>query len=468
MIEFIFVGLFVAIVIGALFKVAPDYLFPKLGWQTISRFMWAGTLFATLIFVLVFSIGSWQLGKNNKLTFNEYWNGYEVGNYMEVTVCTRDGRCYHEYNCDPYLVAHTSTDAKGNTTTTFTTEYHSCPYTDEEWSFVVQTTLGNYTVGDHWFPTNPDSRRFRWDVPVTADVPSGIPKFYQEVNDRISTGKPGPVTKRMQYDNYILASDESILKTYSDKIEGFKQAGLLPDIYKTVHTFYLAEKTYFVGYDSNDKTEWQNLVNKLNAGLGTELQGDLHLVITQNAAIDADKDAYLTSLKAYWTNPAIYEDDTLSKNSILVVIGTDGNVVTWARATTGMPLGNEYMLSQIQNRLTNEMLTPSNIIGSIEGEIYDKDGKKKARPILNNAGVLTNVLWGIDDPASRFARVSMTGNDEGDVGSGFGYLSDEIRPTELHRTLTMVLMLAIIIAMWIGVYAFNQDTRSYNDRRYYR
>jgi len=398
-------------------------------------------IIAAVITPIVFTVG-WSMAKANKLTFNEYWNGWELEATRQDVACTKDGSCLYEYSCEPYIVIRSSTscDDDGCTTTFYPeTEYHSCPYVTVETSYYVKTTLGDYTIAEYRFPDNPNGNRWTATSDFKPSIPQhiidragvGIPPFWAAAKARIDAGRPGPVTKRMEYDNFLLASDKTILRQYSGEIDRYLEAGLLPPVQSKVHTWYLADKVYFVGYTPDDSEAWQDAAGYLNAALGTELQGDLHLVIVGAQAVDPDE--YVLALKAYWQDPEVFGRDTLSKNGIIVVVGTrDGETVEWVRSITGMPLGNEPMIVAIRN-VKGIPLTPAAVVGAVEGEFYTKvrdDGTTKlAVRGLHDGGALEKILWGLDDAAAKFVRISMTANDVEDVGLGFSYLYGEIEPT---------------------------------------
>lgn len=190
--------------------------------------------------------------------------------------------------------------------------------------------------------------------------------------------------------------------------------------------------------------------------LGEELQGDLHLVIVQNSFIDGNPDGYLLALKAYWQSPK-FGKDAISKNSIIVVLGTDGSKVNWARAITGMPLGNEVMLLALSNNLKDVALTPKDVIGSVKGEFYWKekeDGTKKLKVRgIQEDGMVQRVLWGLDDPQTKFVRISMSGSDSSDVGGGFSYLKKQIQPTASQRRWIVFFTILVSGIVWV-VFAF--------------
>jgi hypothetical protein len=189
----------------------------------------------------------------------------------------------------------------------------------------------------------------------------------------------------------------------------------------------------------------------LNAALGSELQGDLHLVILEDLAASINPDAYILALKAYWQDPEVWGDNCLSKNGIVVAIGTtDGETVAWARAQSGMPLGNEQMVVAIRNELQGVALTPERVIGIVRGAFYvdEGDGELMVRG-TGESGVLRRVLWGLDDPQTTFARISMSGDDPRDLGGGFLYLDSEIQPKPGQKLAIVVATFLLCCVVWL-------------------
>lgn len=451
-----------SVVLAAVAGVGVKLILDRL--ETPAEVTWKefGIGMAIICFILVpaSSYIGWEVARGNLVEFNEYWNGWEVRVVKEDIVCTKDGSCYYEYDCDPYLVPVTyscNCDSKGNCSTCvrLETHYHSCPYVDVESHYSIETTLGAYDVDSHRLPDDPQAHR--WDkserVPqwVIDKAGVGAPPFWLAAKNRIETGDPGPATKRMTYKNYILASDRTILKAYSAEIEKYEKAGLLPKLTHDIHTFYLADKAYFVGYTPPDAKAWQLGLGKLNAGLGTELQGDLHLVIVQHEQVNANPDAYALALKPYWQNTQVFDRDALPKNAIVVIVGTaDSQTVTWARAFTGMPIGNEEMLLAIQNRLKGAALTPDSVIGMIRGQIDWNNGNKPKVQSSHTGGVLATVLWGLDNPEFRFRRYSMQAKDPGDIGGGYLYLMGEIQPTGSQKFWIGFVCFIICCLVWVA------------------
>lgn len=406
----------------------------RISWR---EFAIGTALIAVVLVPLTIHIG-WKAARANNLSFNEYYNGWEVRAIAQPIACERDGSCRYEYDCDPYpvIVSYSCNCDEDGCSVCFRTEihYHSCPYVKTETTYAVQTTLGEFTIAEHRFPNDPQTQRWREreSVPQHLIDSAGVgePPFWAAAKQRLDSGKPGPVTKRMSYDNYILASDRSILRQYSAEIERYKSHGLLPALQSGIRDFYLADKLYFVGFNPPNQEEWQKKLQYLNAGLGFELQADLHLVITQNKEISGNPDMYLLALKAHWQDPAVFGKDAISKNTVMIVMGTeDGKNVSWARAITGMPLGNERLVTAIRE-LNGVPLVPDILIGNV--------GLSSKSVTVD--GVLSGIFWGRKDPGTKFKRVVMGGKDDGN-SSGFTYLVNEIEITPRQR-------------FWIGVCAF--------------
>lgn len=395
---------------------------------TLAEYAIAGGVMLALVIPGTTWLG-YKMAFDNAVTYEEYWGGQEVQAEWKKIKCERDGAAAHTFRCDPYKV-RVSYDCSyytgsgkdrrrvSKTCYRWETRYHSCPYVTEEWTFLVHTTLGTFTIAANNFPNNPENYRYTspkgYSRPAPEDVPRGIPAFWTEAKNRLDANKPGPVTVRKEYDNLILASQHTILKKYSQDIERYKKEGAFPTISSQVRDFYLADRVYFVGLNPDSRWQWH--INYFNGALGYELQGDLHLVL-----VDADKvsdpDNYAAALAAYWQSPEL-QPNALSKNAILVVLGVKGDKVEWSRATTGMPRGNEAMLIEIRDQLKGAPFDPRSILGVPQGELVNDGGKTKVRIVHGpDQGALESIIFG----ANKFQRVRMT---------DYQYLAHEIEPSD--------------------------------------
>lgn len=377
----------------------------------------AFTLVAFGVNPLTYQVGS-EIAKDQASTFNEYWNGFETSAMKTVKECDYNGSCSHTFDCDPYLVPVpvTTTDSKGNSTTTIVmeTRYNSCPVSTQETSYYINSTVDKFTVAANLM-TGPEYRPHERRIPGGQQ---GDPAIWTEAKARIDAGNPGPVTAVKDYKNYILASQDTLFKAYSDRIEDLKAKNLLPAPSSGVFALYQASKAYKVG-NANVPLFGDYLTDTsyLNGAVGKSLHGDLHVVFAPED-IEGGKDDYANALLAYWQSKEL-KRNAVSKNSIIVVIGAskDGQKVSWAKAMTGMPIGNEHLMVQISSDLKDKKLD-KDLLGRPSYDVASKS-------IKNSNGSLESILWGVN----KFERVSMTANGSEDKGSGFMYLRDQMKPS---------------------------------------
>lgn len=406
--------------------------------------------------------------RDDQQTFHEYWNGYEVSADTSVVTCRRDGSCQHTFSCDPYQVTEmetytvyetqTYTDSEGHMKTRSVpkqkqrpvtkTKYHSCPYSKQETTYSVNTTLGGYTVESHLMTGEP----WRWGHSIPGGQVTKAPDVWTAVQKRIADGNPGGVTKVSNYKNYILASD-NLFKRYSDKVDQLQKKGLLPAPTVGVSGMYDAQKVSFLGnmHGAPVKALAKDMP-RLNGAVGTQLRGDVRVVFVDADKMTDNPEDYANAVMAYWQSKQLGRD-ALAKNTVAVLVGVKGYekpaqsevsptaaatptasatasagvpaepvikpgtpVVAWAKAFTGMPIGNEALLQQFNSELP--------------GTVIDKNflGSPKFNPsnstITHTNGVIEGMLYG----ENKFQRVSMTAKDAGDVGSGFAYLGQNWQP----------------------------------------
>ncbi len=426
---------------------------------------------ASLVIAVLVSWLGWMISRDNLIKFNEYWNGWEVAAIKEPITCSRDGPCSWDYDCDPYIVmveCNCSTDSKGNShcSTCLETRYHSCPYVDVENNYYVNTTLEQYTIAKHVFPENPQAHRWRRSESIPQSViesaGTGDPQFWVVANKRCLTGQPGPVSVRREYSNYILASDHTLMKEHSSDVAYYQSLHLLPAVSSGINGIYHTNKVYFIGWQPKDTSEWMSAVEYLDAALGYQLQGDLHLVVVKNKNVSDNPERYALALKAYWQDKKIFEQNSLSKNAVAVIVGTeDGQTVSWSRAITGMPLGNEKLIVYFRDGLRGVSLTADALIGPAVS-VRDNLGTHLPYDKEKNAGVIGRAVLGLDDPSTRFKRISMSGKDG---QGGFLYLKNEIQPTNTQTW--VIFFVAFLISCCAWVWGAIHDDRKDAKKTYY-
>jgi len=381
-----------------------------------------------LMLVLVIPLTAWigiKVAINNQVTYNENWNGWEVQAKLVRQATREDGFMRHywiETREVEYWDDEEYKDSDGKTQTRRVKKKKDVdfkiPYTTEEWDFVITTSIGDVTVATGFLPENPNNYRYRWLVNVPEwkySSTTGYHPYYLEVKSRIDHNNPGPVTLRMTYENYILASQTTILQRFNDSIDRYKTAGLLPKINGSITGYYDANRVYFVG-GATISGDWLAASRRLNAALGQTLQGDLHTVV-----VDADKvldrDNYVGALTAYWQSKE-FGKDALSKNGIVIVIGAKGGKVAWAVGATGMPMGNEHLMLDIRNGLAGTDLNAEALFGFPTATLNGGSVQ-----VHNTQGAIEKLLWG----RNKFERVHMS--DKNGNGVGYEYLLRELEPT---------------------------------------
>lgn len=361
-----------------------------------------------------YSVGK-TIHQNASSKFNEYWNGFETDAYASEVTCTRDGSCRNTYQCDPYVEMVTYTDSDGKTSTRMETRYHDCPYSKQETTYYVDTTIETFTMAKSVM-TGEEFRPYERSIPGGRQGP---PQAWLEAQARLVAGNPGPVTVVKPYKNYILASQDEFYDKYSDQIDVLKEKGLLPAPASGTYLTYQADKAYRVGDVKLAPDAFIKLKNDLaylNGAVGDDLQGDLHVVFVPSD-VEAGKDNYLNALMAHWQSEELGRD-AISKNSIVVVLGisADGKKVDWAKAETGMPIGNEALFTEIASKM-KDLPVDENLIGRPSYNVGSGE-------IIHSKGELESILWG----DKGFERVSMTANEEDDNGTGFEYLLAGMNP----------------------------------------
>lgn len=427
-----------------------------------------GVIVCALIVVPVVSLVGGKMAIGQQVSFKEWWNGYETEAIHQVINCTRNGSCQHTYSCDPHTETHTETytDANGDvqTRTYTTTEYHSCPYTKTEHTFIIKTTLDDIIVAENWLPENPTQHYWRkpggggWfedggeRIPGSLMSKSGTPGAWLAAKKRIDSGNPGGVTRQHDYDNFLLASDSTILNEYSVKITEYRKRGLIPDPARKLDDAFGATKLYDLSGQLTDKRQWRTELNRLNGALGSVRRGDLHVVV-----VDAEKIAnpteYRIALMASWSDKQ-RKPYAISKNAIVVIVGIQDESVEWVEAATGMPVGNDAMIEELKRALRGVDVTVADVLGTTR--ITHRSGKK---PLVEAAGGIAQIILDTEP----FVRVSMSGDG---TAAGYAYLKDELRPTTGQRVGIAVIAILLSIPIWIAFIVLDETAISWlRDRR---
>lgn len=409
-----------------------------------------------------------RLSVASTLSYQEFYNGYETHALRHETICEpgeagnseSSGRsnCAWEYKTDETytwldLQSYPCTDANGDASTCQhwvpVTDHIYYPYAKVEYTYQILDSLG----GNHRFKTVyiPQDAEPYAGEPIPDHIPRGEPEEWTISAQRLAAGYARSVTRIFWYDNFILAAKDELLLPFSQDIERYLEAGILPEHTADIMTRPLrgfnesfAHKMSFVGV-ATDEPAWQESVMDFNAVLGSELRGDLHMVAIDADLVD-DPDNYLNALKAYWLGED-FGRRAIAKNAIIVVLGVDNGTVQWAKATTGMPYGNEAMILAIENFLYGVPFTPQAVIGMPRIEVIPgPDGEHEATfHLALEPGELERIVLQ-DFP---FKRACMTCEDDGDEGIGFDKIVAKIPPPPSHLFVMGLVVFIISMAAWV-------------------
>jgi hypothetical protein len=398
---------------GLLLKFVVPLIWKDSDWH-ISWVEFAAGLLAAYIAVipLTFAAGK-ALSVADALRADAFQNGVETAADVVVNECqpgmsggsasSGHSNCDYEYQTgetytytETYYVPVTKCDGDGHCTTTvqshtrIATGYIYNPYSTREYAYSIVDSLGGQYNFPGWYVRTGESYR---DNVVPAEIPRGDPQEWLDAKQRLDAGNPRPVTRLVGYDNYRLSTYNDLIKPYAKDMKRYLKEGILPDhtaniasdpTYGPIDT--LADKVSFVGVNVADEMVWQNAVMVFNAALGSKFHGDLHMVIIDDSLVD-NQDDYLNALKAYWLGNA-FERRVIAKDVVIVVLGVSGSEISWATASTGMPMGNESMLQGIANLLPGVSLTPSEVIGAPRTVI----GDEVTVTLSENKGILEQIM----------------------------------------------------------------------------
>lgn len=327
------------------------------------------------------------------------------------------------------------------------------PYATKEYRYSISDSLGGtYKYPTIYLASNPEPATSKG---IPSNYPRGAPADWLDSKSHLDSGDPRPVTRVFEYDNYILASKDELLKANDVNVEKYRDAELLPDhtasilgdpIYGPSHR--QAKKVSFVGVSVADQDQWQDALMRFNAPLGSVLQGDLHVVLIDSTKVPRDDGAqYVQALKAYWQSEH-FKKRAISKNGVILAIGThDDKTIDWANATTGMPYGNNVMLESMSSSLTGKPLDPDVIFGKPRlVATPDEKADHGFRFTITNSeteGVLESVMF---DKSYGFKRPCMKSCEDGEVG--YSDLINKIEPTKGQKAWMVVIICFISLFFW--------------------
>ncbi len=399
-----------------------------------------------------------------RLTYQQFYNGVETSTEEVRTWCRRDGACIHTYKCDPYIVHHDGYYTGTGKHKVYhlpydETEYHSCPYEQWESDWIIHTTIGDDLVASHWFPEHPEYHEWRLFSSYPSYVGSGTPREILIAQHRIDIGDPRPATGKSEYTNFIFASDNILLKVPDEQVQRYRKARLLPPLATDVIGVDQARKAFFEGFSPDNVQDWEDALMRLNMEAGSinpvTRRFDIQLVAVNVSRVpEAEADQYVTALNAYWEDPKYFRKSALPKNDAVVVVGTDGHSVSWARGFTLIRQSNGVTWANLAAFVPGTAFTPQDLIGLPRAQLSEKPDKSFQVQIIPGHGKIEDILLNGPHP---FVRPHMTDHHPGSVG--FNYLEGEILPDVW--SCIRFLIISIVVSVIVMNLAFRFIIRRY-------
>lgn len=422
---------------------------------TLPEFGATSLVVVIVAFLVVVMIGPNAARGHAASGYHQFLNGSVTRAWSQDTPCSRDGPCVHTYDCDAYTVTVVDQDAYTDKDGVYhaeqshqETRYHQCPEATDEFSYFFDTNLGRtVTIADHIYAANP--QRWRSGEQLSSGVPRGEPERWVNGKQRLQAGDADPVTVVDDYTNFILPSQDGLTKQYSGSIDKYQGRGLLPAHTENLNSSLLydygmrASKVQFLKVKPGNQALWQERLMTFNAALGTERQGDLHIVVVPANQVSDSQD-YINALTAYWQNSL--GKWGFPKNGIALAIGlaSDGKTIKWARAKTGMPIGNGELLAALSFKLPDQPFSVDTVLGQIKALPSDaKDGKPAVR-YLHSDGLVDKIMF-TDYP---FKRACMQCKDKGDNGTSYVYLKDSIPVSSGAKIVMFFIVFCITLTLW--------------------
>lgn len=226
------------------------------------------------VLMIVLLVGGFFWARWGSMRSVEHWNGHITEKIEDSISC-----CHCHRVCD-------SKDKNGNCTSDHEVCSHS---SDTEWALAIST-------GDRV-------------VIETCDGGFSAPSAWKAAK----VGEFAAVEH--SYTNYLKADPDALILHGAD-------AHLLKAVpeFPEIHDFYRVSKVVTDG--ASAPAMWQQELEKLNDELGSSKQIDVTFLLTKNP----NANDYAAAVESAW----MYGP----KNALIVVIGTDGETISWARVVT--------------------------------------------------------------------------------------------------------------------------------------
>lgn len=386
---------------------------------------------------------NWQFDKavRSRATSIEYWHTSPERLFVNTVRCVRTkdkNPCQAVYRCDSYSC---NCDDDGCHTC-----YHQCPYAAFELQHVEEYATGDTRIiRGNQLPEDPQGHRYRSSEPipqsVIAEVGVGAPPLWLQYKEQAEQGIFRPVTLEKQYLNWFVALSERdayLGSVDSEWVQRF--ANRIPDLKRSPNSDDSIDFIYTVAYEMspNERGEWVYWLNNMLPAAGMELQASVRVVLVEDADALEHPGEFATAVQIDWSSQK-HGENLLPKNSAVFVLFVEpgGGQIAKARVFTGMPIGNVGLqtVENLEPILVSQPLEPERLMGGIttkrgDGKIYYR--------ISDNPGTITSLLWGLDNPNTKFVRVSMEDN--------FGNLRKLAKPS-LEQSSLIVLFIFLLNLM---------------------
>lgn len=403
-----------------------------------------------------------------RLVVKQLFHGSVISAEVQRITTAFDGQDFEAYyDCDPYDCDCTDEGCS--------TCYHRCPYTRYEEQYLMTAYWGQKSDGTlrleslnlygNQLPENPEGVRWQTSDPrldvagrngeYTQQIPErvlntvgvGVPAGWAVYRQALDAGVYLPISHESAFENPLMASDSALWVTHSAAVKGYLERALLPTFRRDpldgrVDLLYTAQ----LDFPAGKREALVERLEEFNAAFGTERQGDLRLVFVGDPTARQEADAYITALKAYWSNPETQGDYLLAKNNLTLVCFTSDPATTGTvKAFTGMPTGNEGLLQAVNTAgaLDNLSTEPDALLGKVKPELMGTKGEATGMGYDWEGGALYRLLWGRDDPQLAFVRVSMSEN--------YWNFWKEVKPTPAGLVAPGVLAAALSGLIALGV-----------------
>lgn len=266
-----------------------------------------------LLISIVLAVTGWMLARHFSMKSTEHWNGRIISKDAGTESC-----CHCRTVCD-------ARDKEGKCTSS----HEECDHIYDNWWSVDVSTGDTLTDGCNGSSSPPS-----WWAAAYVGEPASVPHSYM---------------------NYLKADPESLLHRSADP----KDLDSVPP-FPEVHGYYKASKV--VTHNGiRAPQHWQAQLMELNAKLGELRQVDITVVLTTGKGPE-----FAYAVEAKW----LYGP----KNALIVVMGTDRKIITWARVVT---ISNvEELAISLRDELPGRPLDDPDLIKFIGQQVEEKFQRK--------------------------------------------------------------------------------------------